>query len=94
MLDRAVEQIGDGRQVDVRMRAHVHPLTGRQVRRTHLVEEDERPDHRPLPGRQGAVDLEPAQVVGHRQDRLQDQIVLGHAASSFTCSSIASRSSG
>ena len=30
MVDRAVEQISDGREVDVRVRADVHALAGRQ----------------------------------------------------------------
>ena len=48
MLDRAVEQIGDGGEVDVRMRPDVHALARRQPRRAEFVDEDERPDHRPL----------------------------------------------
>ena len=47
MLDRAVEQIGDGGEVDVRVGADVHALARRQPRRAELVDEDERADHRP-----------------------------------------------
>ena len=74
MLDRAVEQIGDGGEVDVRVRADVHALAGRQPRRAELVDEDERPDHRPLSRRQRAPHLELAEVVGDRRDRL----MIGH----------------
>src|SRR3546814_5713099 len=47
MVDRALEQIGQRRQVDMRVRAHVHPLPGVEMRRAELIDEDERPDHRP-----------------------------------------------
>ena len=40
-----VEQVGDGSEPDMRVRAHVHALPGDELRRAHLVEEDERPDH-------------------------------------------------
>ena len=55
MHDAAVEQIGDGREPDVRMRAHVHAVAGDELHRPHLVEEDERPDHLPLAVRQGSA---------------------------------------
>ena len=51
MLDRAFEQIGDGGEVDVRVRANVHALAGGKPRRAELVDEDERADHGPLAGR-------------------------------------------
>ena len=66
MLDRAVEQISDRREIDVRMRAHVHALSGRKPRRAELVDEDEGPHHGPLAGRKRAVHLEIAEVVGDR----------------------------
>ena len=75
MVDGAGEQIGDRRQVDVRVRAHVDAAADLQLRRAHLVEEDERPDHRPLLVRQRPVDLEPAEVVGDRRQRLQDRAI-------------------
>ena len=43
--DLAVEQIGDGREPDMRMRPHVEPGAGAEVRRPEIVEEDEGPDH-------------------------------------------------
>ncbi len=42
VADFAVEQIGDGGKADMRMRAHIEHLAGRQDRRAHLVKEDER----------------------------------------------------
>ena len=69
MVDGAGEQISDRRQVDVRVRADVDAPAGRQPRRAHLVEEDERPDHGPLLVRERAVYLEPAKVVGDRRKR-------------------------
>ncbi len=88
MIDRAGEQIGDGGEIDMRMWPHVDPGAGIELRRTHLIEEDERPDHRPLLVRQRAVDLEAAEIVGDRMQCLQERIV-GHRLSS-----ISMRSSG
>jgi hypothetical protein len=48
MLDLAVEQVGDGRKPDMRMRPHVQRLAGLEQGRSHPVEEDERPDQPPL----------------------------------------------
>ena len=53
--DAAVEQVGDGRQPNVRMRANVHTLPGHKLHRPHLVEEDERADHLPPAVRQRAA---------------------------------------
>ena len=68
MHDAAVEQIGDGRKPDMRMRAHIHALPGDELHRPQLVEEDERPDHLPLAMRQRAAHLEAAEVAGARHD--------------------------
>lgn len=64
--DRTIEQIGDGRQVDMRMRAHIDPGSGQELRRTHLVEEYEGADHRPLLVGQRPMHLEPAQIMTGR----------------------------
>ena len=64
MPDLAVEEIGDGRQPDMRMRPDVERLVGAQDRRTHAVEEDERADQPALRGRQRAAHLEAADVLG------------------------------
>jgi hypothetical protein len=44
MIDRPGEQIGDGGEIDVRVRADVYAFARRQMRRPHLIEEDERTD--------------------------------------------------
>ena len=46
VADRAVEQIGDGGEVDVRMRADVHALARVEPGGAELVDEDEWADHR------------------------------------------------
>ena len=69
MIDCAGEQIGDSGEVDMGVRPHVDAGAGRQRRRPHLVEEDERPDRGALTVRQGAVDLEAAEVVRDRGNR-------------------------
>ena len=51
------------------------PVPGGQLRRAHLVEEDEGSDRGPLLVRQGAVDLEAAQIVGRGQQSQQEGIV-------------------
>src|SRR5256885_3453774 len=77
VLDRAYEQIGDGGEVDVRVRTHVHPLAGGQPRGAELVDEDERADHSPLARRERAMHLEVAKVVGDRADGLKDGTING-----------------
>jgi hypothetical protein len=67
MEDLAVEQVGDGGEPDMRVRPHVEPLSGKELARPHLVEEDEGADHLPLLRGQGAAHLEAAHVVGTGQ---------------------------
>ena len=78
MSDPAVEQIGDRGQPDMRVRAHVDRLTGAQDRRSHAVEEDERPDQPALCGRQRAAHLESADILGVGYDH-QFDLVAGEA---------------
>ena len=69
MHDRAVEQVGDGGEPDMRMRPHVHALTGDELHRPEMIEEDKGPDHLPLAVRQRAADLKTvAEVAGARHD--------------------------
>ena len=70
MIDGPVEKIGYGRQVDVRVRPDVDPVTRPKPRGPQLVEEDEGADHRPLARRQRPVDLGTAEVVSDRRDGL------------------------
>src|SRR3546814_1007657 len=44
MVDRAFEEIGQSRQVDMRVRAHVHALPDVEMRGAELVEEDDGAD--------------------------------------------------
>ncbi|HEX6013795.1 MAG TPA: hypothetical protein VFY87_18760 [Geminicoccaceae bacterium] len=74
MDDRAFEQVGHGREADVRVRSHVQALAGEQLHRPELVEEDERAHHLPFRRGQGVVDLEPAQVAGARDDHGLDRV--------------------
>ena len=70
----------------MRMRPHVHAGANLQLGRAELVDEDERPDHRPAFARKGAADLELAEIVRHRLDRLDD----GHTPSPGAMARIAS----
>ncbi|MNC36596.1 hypothetical protein D3C75_851250 [compost metagenome] len=71
--DLALEQIGQGRQADVRMRPHVYGVGARrELGRPHLVQEDEGADHGPGLEGQDAPDLEPAKVLPARVDHQFD----------------------
>ncbi len=72
MHDRTVEQIGDSGQADVRMRPNVKATTGEKFSGSHLIEEDERPDHLLFRGGQRAAHLEAADIVGTRDDHRFD----------------------
>ena len=65
MHDLAGEQIGDRREADVRMRAHVDGLreAGREVLRADVIEEDEGPDHVPPRVRQHAPDFKASEIA-------------------------------
>ena len=58
----------------MRMRAHVDALVRQKFRRSHLVEEDERPDHLTFDRRQCAAHLHLAQIHGARHDQGFDGI--------------------
>ena len=68
--DLAVEQIGDGRKADVRMRPHIDGARDarRELHRPHMIEEDERADHPPLRPGQHAPYLETAEVLASLVD--------------------------
>jgi hypothetical protein len=76
MHDLAREQVRDGREPDVRMRAHVHGLrdAGWEGHRPDVIEEDERADHVAAREGQHAADFEAAEVTA----ALLDEV---HAAS-------------
>src|SRR5690606_10300810 len=62
VTDVAVEKVGDGCEIDVRMRTDVDALVGQELRRSHLVEEDERAHHLPLGGWQRTPYLQTAKI--------------------------------
>jgi hypothetical protein len=74
VMEIAAIEIGDGAEPDVRMWPNVNALSGQQLGRAGLVEEDERSDHLPLRRRQGAPDLEAAKVSGTWNNKSFDRI--------------------
>jgi hypothetical protein len=81
MLDRALEQISDGGEIDVRMGPNVHALASRKASGAELIDEDERPDHRPLARGQAAVDLEGTEIMRDGSDGDFDSGIHGLALS-------------
>ena len=72
--DLAVEQVGDGGEADVRMRAHVDAGADEKLGRPHLVEEDEGADHLPPRRRQRTAHGKAAEIAGARHDDLLDGV--------------------
>src|SRR5262249_11670373 len=72
--DLAVEQVGDGGEPDMGMRTYVHPGTDEELGRAHLIEEDERADHLPARGGEGAGDRETAEIAGARYNHLLEGV--------------------
>ena len=68
VIDPHLHQIGDRGEPIMRMRPHVNALPGQKLRRSHLVKEDERPDHLPLQTWQGTAHLKPTQIAGAWDD--------------------------
>jgi hypothetical protein len=61
----AVEQIRDrGGEVDARMWADINTLADAELGRPRLVEENERADQLPRPGRQCTANLKAAKIAG------------------------------
>src|SRR4030095_9967406 len=85
MVDGAVEQIGDGGEIDMRMRPHVHAFAGHQLRRPEMVDEDKGPDHRPLSLRQRPPDFECAQVMSDGHNDLLDHGLVSRAVIDRAC---------
>jgi hypothetical protein len=74
MHDLAVEQISDGGEPDMRMRSHIDAVAGAKQSRSEMIEEDERPDHAGLSGRQRAMHAKAAEIDRARHDHLFDRI--------------------
>ena len=51
------------------------PLPGSELRRTHVIEEDERPDHLVRMARQQAAHLEAAEILGVRLEQVTAAMV-------------------
>ena len=72
MDDRALKQVSERRQADVRMRADVVVRPGDDVDRAEVVEEDEGADGAPVGRRQQPADQEAAaEVLSMRDESLQ-----------------------
>src|SRR3546814_18192516 len=65
MHDFAIEQIGDRRQADMRMRPHIHAVwnAAGEIDGPHMVEGNERPHHPPFREGQDAPSFEAAQTA-------------------------------
>ena len=72
VIELALEEVGDGGELDVRMGPDVKALTRREARRTHVVQEDEGADKAALRRRQDAADGEASEVAGARPDAKLD----------------------
>jgi hypothetical protein len=70
----ALVEIGDRREPDMRMRAHVDPLVGDELGGAHLVEEDEGPHHLAARGGQRAAHLEVSDVTRAGDDDGLDRV--------------------
>ena len=72
MHDRALEEVGERRQADVRMRPDVVVGAGGDVDRPEVVEEDERADGAPVRrGQQAAHHEAAAEIARLRRESLQ-----------------------
>src|SRR3546814_19774986 len=82
MIDRALEQVGDGRQTDVWMRPHVRAATRCEVPRPHVVEEDEWADHLTMANRQHAAHgVAITQITDAALKAMDDRLgVFGHGS--------------
>jgi hypothetical protein len=69
MLELATEEVGDGRKANMRMRTYVDAPAREELCRSHLVEEDEWPDHLALRRTKRAANLEIADVARSRYDQ-------------------------
>ncbi len=74
MHNLSLEEIGDGCKPDVRMRAHVKARAQKELSRTHLIEEDEGPDHLLAGGGQRPPNLEAAEITCAWHDHLLKRI--------------------
>ena len=71
MGDTAFEQISDGREPDMRMRADIHAAPGHELHRAHLIEKDEGPDHLAPAMRQGPAHGKAVAEIAHARNHDQ-----------------------
>ena len=74
--DLAPDQVGHRGEPDVRMRPHVDALAEQELRRPHLIEKDERPDHLPARRGQRPAHFEAAEIARPRHDHHLDRVDL------------------
>src|SRR5436190_21826235 len=74
MNDLTVIQIGERRQADVGMRAHVDALTAFELDRTEMIEEYERPDGAAQRMRQRTADRESVEIDRARDDHRFERV--------------------
>jgi len=74
VLELALEEVRDRRELDVRVGRHVHPPPGRELDRTHVVEKYERPDATVLHRRKGASNGESRDVARSGEDQALDRV--------------------
>ncbi len=80
MHDLAVEQVSHRGKPDMRMRPHIDAVAGAEHSRPEMVEENKRPDHARLRGRQRAMHLEAAEIDRARHDDLRDRFARARIA--------------
>ncbi len=69
MHNAPIKQVGDRGKPDVRVGAHIEPVSIKKLRRPHLIEKNERTNHLALVARQGATDFKAiAQIADSRND--------------------------
>jgi hypothetical protein len=68
MHNTTVEEICDGGKSDGWVWAHIHPLSGKELHRPHLIEEDERVHQLTLLVRHGASHGKAVDQIAHARD--------------------------
>ena len=81
--DLPLEEVGDGGQADVGVRAHVDPFPGGKRGRPEMIEEDERPHRLQLGARHQAAHREAPQVLFARGQGFEDTAARAGAAAAM-----------
>ena len=83
MDDFAIEQIGDRRQINMRMRAYVEALANGELHGAHVVEENERADESTERRGQRATNAKTAEVARSALDHEFDAFAVGLVVMQF-----------